>query len=92
VTAELEPQWNVSTSKLVEWTIVLEGTPSVRCTVETCASFDPDSSDYLKGAEEAALVATAAHAVNAIPFVVAAPPGVKTFLDLPIVAGRGAFR
>jgi hypothetical protein len=92
VTAELEPQWNVSSSKLVEWTILLEGTPSVRCTVATCASFDPDSPDYMKGAEEAALVATAAHAVNAIPFIVAAPPGVKTFLDLPIVAGRGAFR
>jgi hypothetical protein len=92
VTAELEPQWNVSTSKLVEWTISIEGTPSVRCTVATCASFDPDSPDYLKGAEEAAVVGTATHAVNAIPYVHAAPPGVKTFLDLPIIASRGALR
>jgi hypothetical protein len=92
VTAELEPQWSVSNSKLVEWTIMIEGTPSIRCTVATCASFDPDSPDYLKGAEEAALVATATHAVNAIPFVFKAAPGVKTFLDLPIIAGQGAFR
>jgi hypothetical protein len=92
VTAELEPQWNVSDSKLVEWTISVEGTPSVRCTIATCASFDPGNPDYLKGGEEAAILATAMHAVNAIPYVYAAAPGVKTFLDLPIVASRGAFR
>ena len=92
VTAELEPAWNVSTSKLVEWTVSIEGTPSVRCVVATCESFDPDSPDYLKGAEAAAVVGTATHAVNAIPYVHAAAPGVKTFLDLPIIASRGAFR
>jgi hypothetical protein len=92
VTSELEPAWAVSTSKLVEWTIRIEGTPSVRCVVATCASFDPDSPDYLKGAEEAALVATATHAVNAIPYIAAAVPGVKTFLDLPIIASQGALR
>ncbi|MBH0780215.1 NAD(P)H-dependent amine dehydrogenase family protein [Nocardia bovistercoris] len=36
------------------------------------------------------LVATAMHCVNAIPYVVAAPPGVRTYLDLPPVAGRAA--
>jgi hypothetical protein len=92
VTAELEPQWQVSSSKLVEWTVIVEGTPSVRCTVATCSSFDPASPDYLKGGEEAAILATAIHAVNAIPYVHAAAPGVKTFLDLPIVASRGALR
>lgn len=34
------------------------------------------------------IVATAAHCVNAIPYVCAAPPGVATFVDLPMVAGR----
>ncbi|MBC9733972.1 dihydrodipicolinate reductase [Nocardioides marmotae] len=34
------------------------------------------------------VVATAAHCVNSIPYVVAAPPGIQTFLDLPLVAGR----
>jgi hypothetical protein len=92
VTAELDPQWTVSTSKLVEWTVMIEGTPSVKCTVGTCASFDPDSPDYLQRAENAAVIATAVHAVNAVPFISAAAPGVKTFLDLPIIAGRGAFR
>ena len=34
------------------------------------------------------IVATAAHCVNSIPYVCAAAPGVKTALDLPLVAGR----
>lgn len=34
------------------------------------------------------IVAAAAHAVNAIPAVCAAPPGIRTFLDLPLITGR----
>ncbi|MDN4175736.1 hypothetical protein QWY28_22435 [Nocardioides sp. SOB77] len=34
------------------------------------------------------VVATAVHCVNSIPYVVAAPPGIRTYLDLPLVAGR----
>lgn len=92
VTKELEPQWDVSSSKLVEWTVTVEGTPSIKCTVATCSSFDPDRPDYLQGGEEAAIFATATHAVNSVPYLYSAAPGVKTFLDLPIIAGRGAFR
>jgi hypothetical protein len=36
------------------------------------------------------IVATAMHCVNAIPAVCAAAPGIKTYLDLPLVAGRAA--
>lgn len=36
------------------------------------------------------LASTAAHAINAVPYLMNAGPGVVTFLDLPIVAGRGA--
>jgi 2,4-diaminopentanoate dehydrogenase len=36
------------------------------------------------------IVATAMHCVNAIPAVCAAPPGIRTYLDLPLVAGRAA--
>ena len=92
VTTQLEPQWDVRSSDVVEWTVTVEGTPSFRCRVETCASFDPESPECGKGGERAAVLATAVHAVNAIPYVHAAPPGVRTFLDLPIVASQGAFR
>jgi hypothetical protein len=36
------------------------------------------------------IVATATHCVSAIPYVCAAEPGVRTYLDLPLVAGRAA--
>ncbi len=36
----------------------------------------------------AGIVATAMHCVNAIPYVCAAEPGIRTYLDLPLIAGR----
>ena len=39
----------------------------------------------------AGLVATAARVVNAIPAVVAAPPGISTTLDLPLITGKGLY-
>jgi hypothetical protein len=36
------------------------------------------------------IVATALHCVNAIPYVCRAEPGLRTYLDLPLVAGRAA--
>jgi 2,4-diaminopentanoate dehydrogenase len=36
------------------------------------------------------VVATALHCVNAIPYVCQAEPGLLTYLDLPLVAGRAA--
>ncbi|QUR68812.1 NAD(P)H-dependent amine dehydrogenase family protein [Mycobacterium spongiae] len=39
----------------------------------------------------AGLVATAMRIVNAIPAVVAADPGIRTTLDLPLVTGRGLY-
>ncbi|WP_205875338.1 NAD(P)H-dependent amine dehydrogenase family protein [Mycobacterium camsae] len=34
------------------------------------------------------VVATANHCVNAIPYVCPAEPGIRTYLDLPLIAGR----
>jgi hypothetical protein len=36
------------------------------------------------------VVATANHCVSAIPYVCQAAPGIKTYLDLPLICGRGA--
>ena len=38
---------------------------------------------------EIGLIPPAMHCVNAIPYVVDAEPGIKTYLDLPLLAGRG---
>ena len=40
----------------------------------------------------AGLKATAMRLVNAVPAVIAAPPGLLTALDLPLITGRGLFR
>ena len=39
---------------------------------------------------EIGLTAPAMHCVNAVPYVCAADPGIATYLDLPLMAGRGA--
>jgi hypothetical protein len=36
------------------------------------------------------VVATAMHCVNAVPYVCRAEPGIRTYLDLPMIAGRAA--
>jgi hypothetical protein len=36
------------------------------------------------------IVATANHCVSAIPYAIRADPGIRTYLDLPLVAGRAA--
>lgn len=36
------------------------------------------------------IVATATHCVNSIPYVCEAAPGIRTYLDLPLVSGRAA--
>ncbi len=36
------------------------------------------------------LLSTAAHAVNAVPYVCDSPSGVRTLLDLPMIMARGA--
>ena len=36
------------------------------------------------------IVGTAMHCVNAIPYVCCAAPGIRTYLDLPLVSGRAA--
>lgn len=38
------------------------------------------------------VVATAMHCVNAVPYVCGAPPGLLTYLEMPLVAGRAAGR
>lgn len=92
LSSDLTPAWDVSTSGMVEWTITVEGSPSFQCKIATAKSFDPASPEFRKGSEEAALIATATHAINSIPYVCAAAPGVRTLLDLPPIGSQGAFR
>ncbi len=71
------------------WSIDIEGSPSMRLTMLALGSLDPASRLPIKTHVGAASVATAMHAVNAIPTVCAAEPGIRTFLDLPLITGHG---
>ncbi len=65
----------------------VEGDPPVYITTHGVhPSADMDWSEVHR--RNPGMVATAMHCVNSIPFVCQAEPGIKTYLDLPIVHGR----
>jgi hypothetical protein len=72
------------------WTVTLEGTPSLRAHFTNAASFARAREVPIADHVHAADIATAQLAVNAIVPLCAAEPGVRTFLDLPLVRGRSA--
>lgn len=80
----LEPDWRVEHGYIVE----VDGMPAVRTRLEVHppADFVAHSfSDYMV----LGMVMTAMPAINAIPSVCAADPGIVTYLDLPLPAPRG---
>ncbi|RMD81412.1 MAG: dihydrodipicolinate reductase [Candidatus Dadabacteria bacterium] len=81
----LEPRWLIPGEG---WVIAFDADPPVRCRLETAwpeAAADPAEQAYRR---DHGVIATAMHLVNAIPYVCQAPPGVHTYLDLPMIAGR----
>lgn len=63
--------------------VEIEGSPSMRCEFEMAEGHDHDLG---------ARIAGASRMVNAIPAVCAAPPGLLSALDLPLVTGAGLVR
>ena len=80
VGGEYPPDWP---RPLDGWTLTLEGDPSFRTHFLGLASFERD--EPIVEHVRAASIATAMAAVNAIPAVVAAAPGVATMADLPLI-------
>lgn len=79
----LDPPWEFGPQG-ERFEVEVQGDPS--CTV-TIKGWQPDTVE--EGLERnPGVTATAFHCVNSIPYVVAAEPGIKTYLDLPLVAGR----
>lgn len=71
------------------WTLTIEGDPSMRAHFLSLASYERD----LPIAEHvrAASVATAMQAINAIPAVCKAAPGIATMADLPLIRSGVGF-
>ena len=80
----IEPDWPLEHGYLVE----VEGSPCVRTKLE----IRPPRGFVGKSFEDfmqLGMIMTALPAVNAIPAVCAAPPGIRTYVDLPLITGRG---
>lgn len=80
---DLAPDWPQPAGKGC-YRVEIRGEPNYTCDLQLLGS-DGDHNT-------AGLKATAMRLVNAVPAVVAAPPGLLTALDLPIVTGRGLVR
>lgn len=81
----LEPDWSFGPAG-ERFEVEVEGDPSVLLTFK---GYQPVSVEAGL-VRNPGVVATANHCVSAIPYVAAAGPGIKTYLDLPLIAGRAA--
>jgi hypothetical protein len=80
---DLCPDWPQPAQPGGSYRIEITGEPSYG--VDVCLSSRKGDHNH------AGLVATAMRVVNAIPAVVAAPAGIRTTLDLPLITGRGLY-
>ncbi|MCQ4361174.1 dihydrodipicolinate reductase [Mycobacterium gordonae] len=79
----LEPAWEFG-EQGERFEVEITGDPSVSLTFK---GLQPQT--IAEGLQRnPGVVATANHCVNAIPYVCPAEPGIKTYLDLPLIAGR----
>ncbi|MDI2029293.1 diacylglycerol kinase [Saccharopolyspora sp. TS4A08] len=80
---DLRPDWARPAQPGGSYRVEITGEPSYA--VDICPSSREGDHNH------AAIVAAAGRIVNAIPAVVAAEPGIRTTLDLPLGTGRGRF-
>jgi hypothetical protein len=81
----LDPPWTFG-PKRERFEVEVTGDPGVLVTFH---GWHPSSlEEGLK--RNRGIVATAMHCVNSVPYVCAADPGIRTYLDLPLIAGRAA--
>ncbi|WP_309650447.1 hypothetical protein [Nocardioides sp.] len=79
----LEPAWDFG-AEGERFEVEVRGDPDTFVTIK---GWQPDT--IAEGLlRNPGVVVTAMHCVNSIPYVVAAPTGVRTYVDLPLVAGR----
>jgi 2,4-diaminopentanoate dehydrogenase len=80
---DLRPDWPQPASGGGSYRVEITGEPSY--------AVDIVPSSRKGDHNHAAIVGAAGRIVNAIPAVIAAPPGIRTALDLPLVTGKGLY-
>ena len=83
----LEPGWGFGPEG-ARYEIAVSGDPDMHMLIHGCHPASVE--EGLK--RNAGVVVTALHCVSAIPYVCQAGPGIKTYLDLPLISGRAAPR
>lgn len=82
-TEDLDPAWTLGEAG-ERYEIEVQGDPDLFVTLKGMQPETPEAG----WVRNPGVVATANHCVNSIPYVVRAEPGIRTYLDLPVVAGR----
>jgi 2,4-diaminopentanoate dehydrogenase len=80
---DLRPDWAQPAQPGGSYRVEIVGEPSY--TMDICPTSRSGDHNY------AAILAAAGRIVNAIPDVVAAPHGIRTTLDMPLVTGKGLY-
>jgi hypothetical protein len=80
----LDPAWTFGPDG-ERFEIEFDADPPLRASFH---GLHPPSVDAADLTRNEGILATAMHCVNAVPYVVAAEPGIRTFLDLPLMPGR----
>jgi 2,4-diaminopentanoate dehydrogenase len=80
----LDPDWQIDEGYVIE----VAGRPTVRTTLQFLPPPDFEATTFADFMV-LGMIMTALPAINAIPLVVAAPPGIVTYTDLPLPLPRG---
>jgi hypothetical protein len=80
----LEPDWEIEQGHVIE----IDGRPTVRTTLHFLPPPDFEATTFADFMV-LGMIITAMPAINAIPHVVASPPGIVTYNDLPLALPRG---
>jgi hypothetical protein len=85
------PDWPIGEADL-SYRVVLEGKPSFDCWFTPSLDDPAEAGIPTMGSGAGAMLATAARVVNAVPYVVAAEPGLLRSLEMPLTLPRHALR
>ena len=82
--AVLDPDWTIEEGHIIQ----IDGRPTVRMRLEYLPPPDFQATSFADFMV-LGMIMTAMPAINAIPYVVAAPPGIVTYSDLAVPLPRG---
>jgi 2,4-diaminopentanoate dehydrogenase len=80
---DLRPDWRQPASGGGSYRVEITGEPSYAVDIVPSSSYGDHN--------QAAIAGAAGRIVNAIPAVLAAPPGIRTTMDLPFITGSGLY-